>query len=69
VTNWLIQGGGQGSKEGSHLGMLLKIFTFGPQSPLILDVFEHTFMIDDGLKRADYIGAFFKNIKWEAVDD
>jgi len=35
---------------------------------LVLDVFEHAFMIDYGLKRADYITAFFKNIKWEAVE-
>jgi len=35
---------------------------------LILDVFEHAFMIDYGLKRPDYITAFFKNIKWEAVE-
>jgi len=35
---------------------------------LILDVFEHAFMIDYGLKRADYIGAFFKNINWKAVE-
>ncbi len=35
---------------------------------LILDVFEHAFMIDYGLKGADYIGAFFKNIRWEAVE-
>jgi Fe-Mn family superoxide dismutase len=35
---------------------------------LILDVFEHAFMIDYGLKRADYIAAFFRNIKWEAVE-
>ena len=35
---------------------------------LIMDVFEHAFMIDYGLKRADYIAAFFKNIKWEAVE-
>jgi Fe-Mn family superoxide dismutase len=34
----------------------------------IMDVFEHAFMIDYGLKRADYITAFFKNIKWEAVE-
>jgi superoxide dismutase, Fe-Mn family len=34
---------------------------------LIMDVFEHAFMIDYGLKRADYIGAFFKNIDWAAV--
>ena len=35
---------------------------------LILDVFEHAFMIDYGLKRVDYIAAFFKSIKWEAVE-
>ncbi len=35
---------------------------------LILDVFEHAFMIDYGLKRADYIGAFFKNIRWETAE-
>jgi superoxide dismutase, Fe-Mn family len=35
---------------------------------LILDVFEHAFMIDYGLKRADYITAFFKNIHWKAVE-
>ncbi|MDP2167645.1 MAG: Fe-Mn family superoxide dismutase [Thermodesulfovibrionales bacterium] len=31
---------------------------------LIMDVFEHAFMPDYGLKRADYIEAFFKNINW-----
>jgi len=35
---------------------------------LILDVFEHAFMIDYGLKRADYIASFFKNINWEAAE-
>jgi len=35
---------------------------------LILDVFEHAFMIDYGLKRPDYIEAFFKNIHWKAVE-
>lgn len=35
---------------------------------LILDVFEHAFMIDYGLKRADYIQAFFKNINWEQAE-
>jgi Fe-Mn family superoxide dismutase len=35
---------------------------------LILDVFEHAFMIDYGLKRADYIEAFFKNIHWKVVE-
>ena len=31
---------------------------------LVMDVFEHAFMTDYGLKRVDYIAAFFKNIKW-----
>jgi superoxide dismutase, Fe-Mn family len=35
---------------------------------LILDVFEHAFMIDYGLKRPDYIEAFFKNINWKAAE-
>jgi len=35
---------------------------------LILDVFEHAFMIDYGLKRADYVEAFFKNINWKAAE-
>jgi len=35
---------------------------------LIMDVFEHAFMIDYGLKRADYIAAFFNNIHWAAAE-
>jgi Fe-Mn family superoxide dismutase len=35
---------------------------------LILDVFEHAFMVDYGLKRADYIAAFFKNINWAVAE-
>ncbi len=35
---------------------------------LIMDVFEHAFLTDYGLKRADYIEAFFKNIDWQAVE-
>ncbi len=35
---------------------------------LVMDVFEHAFITDYGLKRADYIGAFFKNIKWDVVE-
>jgi Fe-Mn family superoxide dismutase len=35
---------------------------------LILDVFEHAFMLDYGLKRAEYIEAFFKNIDWKAAE-
>jgi Fe-Mn family superoxide dismutase len=35
---------------------------------LIMDVFEHAFMLDYGLKRADYIEAFFRNINWAAAE-
>ena len=35
---------------------------------LIMDVFEHAFMLDYGLKRADYIEAFFRNIDWQTVE-
>ena len=35
---------------------------------LIMDVFEHAFITDFGLKRADYIEAFFKNIEWSVVE-
>ncbi|MFC1951514.1 superoxide dismutase [Chloroflexota bacterium] len=35
---------------------------------LVMDVFEHAFMTDYGLKRADYIEAFFKNINWDILE-
>ena len=35
---------------------------------LVMDVFEHAYMLDYGLKRADYIEAFFKNVDWPAVE-
>jgi Fe-Mn family superoxide dismutase len=35
---------------------------------LVMDVFEHAFMVDYGLKRADYIEAFFKNVNWDRVE-
>ena len=46
--------------DGGHLA--------GCQPILIMDVFEHAYMIDYGLKRADYIAAFFKNINWSAAE-
>lgn len=35
---------------------------------LVMDVFEHAFVLDYGLKRADYIGAFWNAIDWRAVE-
>ncbi|MBX5466443.1 MAG: superoxide dismutase [Firmicutes bacterium] len=35
---------------------------------LILDVYEHAYGIDYGVKRAPYIDAFMQNIDWDAVN-
>jgi len=35
---------------------------------LVMDVFEHAYMLDYGIKKADYIQAFFKAIDWVAVE-
>lgn len=35
---------------------------------LIMDVFEHAFMIDYGIKRPDYIKNFFAHIDWNIVN-
>lgn len=40
----------------------------GTKVLLIIDVFEHAFMLDYGIKRADYIEAFFHAIDWSAVE-
>jgi Fe-Mn family superoxide dismutase len=34
---------------------------------LVMDVFEHAYMLDYGLKRASYIDVFFKNIDWQVA--
>jgi Fe-Mn family superoxide dismutase len=33
---------------------------------LVMDVFEHAYMLDYGLKKADYMEAFFRAIDWNA---
>ena len=53
-NNWINE------HDGGHLA--------GCQPILIMDVFEHAYMTDYGLKRADYIAAFFKNINWSAAE-
>lgn len=40
----------------------------GGRPILVMDVFEHAYMIDYGLKKADYIEAFFKAVDWTAVE-
>jgi len=42
---------------------------WGAVPVLVLDVYEHAYFIDYATNRKDYIGAFFKNIKWEECND
>ena len=42
-------------------------FLAGSVPLLVMDVFEHAFALDYGVKRADYINAFWRSIDWEVV--
>jgi Fe-Mn family superoxide dismutase len=35
---------------------------------LVMDVFEHAYMLDYGIKKADYIEVFFEIIDWEVAE-
>jgi Fe-Mn family superoxide dismutase len=35
---------------------------------LVMDVYEHAYMIDFGIDRKKYIDTFFKNINWDVVN-
>lgn len=41
----------------------------GAKPLLVMDVFEHAFMLDYGLRRIDYIEAFFNVIDWKVVNE
>lgn len=36
---------------------------------LVLDAWDHAYMLDYGLNRRDYIEAFLENINWQVVED
>jgi Fe-Mn family superoxide dismutase len=40
----------------------------GCRPVLIMDVFEHAYMTDYQLKRADYIEAFITNVNWATAE-
>jgi Fe-Mn family superoxide dismutase len=62
--------------EDPHSGRLINVWInehdvghlAGGNPLLIMDVFEHAYLPDYGLKRGDYIQAFFQNINWPAVE-
>ena len=56
LFNWWVSSHEQGHPAGFH-------------PLLVLDVFEHAFMVDYGASgRAEYIAAFLKNVSWEVVE-
>lgn len=53
----------------NFLGDAHDAFPIWNATPLVaLDVYEHAYFIDYGVKRADYVDAFFKNLDWEFVN-
>ncbi|MEI7749731.1 MAG: Fe-Mn family superoxide dismutase [Candidatus Moraniibacteriota bacterium] len=46
--------------DGGHLA--------GAKPLLVMDVFEHAYIRDYGIKRADYIGTFMRAIDWNTVE-
>lgn len=41
----------------------------GTEIILVMDVFEHAFALDYGIKRADYINAFWNAIDWSVLEE
>ena len=53
----------------NFLGDAHDAFPIWHATPLVaLDVYEHAYMIDYGVNRADYIETFFKNLDWDSVE-
>jgi len=46
--------------DGGHLA--------GTNPLLVLDVFEHAYLTDYGIKRAEYLAAFARHIDWQAAE-
>lgn len=53
----------------NYLGDAHDAFPIWNATPLVaLDTYEHAYFIDYGVKRADYIAAFFKNLDWSFIE-
>ena len=50
-----------GEHDGGHLAGLTPL--------VVMDVWEHSFMLDYGVKRADYINVFMSHIDWHTVEE
>lgn len=53
----------------NYLGDQHDGFPIWHATPLVaLDVYEHAYMMDYGVARADYIDAFMKNLNWDSAE-
>ena len=50
-----------GEHDGGHLAGVIPL--------LVMDVWEHAFMLDYGIKRADYINTCMAHIDWHTVEE
>jgi Fe-Mn family superoxide dismutase len=41
---------------------------WGCSALLVLDVYEHAYFLDYGVKRKDYIEAYFQNLNWKGIE-
>ena len=55
INTWIAE------HDGGHLAGLATL--------LVMDVWEHAFMLDYGIKRADYINVFMKAVNWHVAHE
>ncbi len=54
----------------NYLGDSQNTYAMWGVVPLVaLDVYEHAYFADFGVKRADYIDAFFENLDWNVIEE
>jgi Fe-Mn family superoxide dismutase len=54
----------------NYIGDAQNSFPIWRAEPILaLDVYEHAYYLDFGVKRADYIDTFFKNLDWKVVEE
>ena len=70
ARGWVILGKSEYDGKLHNYGLDAHHFNFPALTVpvLVMDVYEHAYAIDYGVKRPPYIEAFFKNIDWKAAE-
>lgn len=69
ARGWVVLGyDWQDMKLHNYLSDIHSDGVWGVSPLLILDVYEHAYMIDQGTARAKYLEAFLQNINWDVVN-